>query len=137
MAVPGADGAAAAVVHFLDLYQYSYDSLDSTSFAAMSSPECVFCQNVIDDVARMDTYNSTSTGGDYTVVNAFGTEISAGQWYSAAVQLDQSPSTELDPVGKVVSETTGGRFQMVFALDWAEGWLVREVDVTPMAAATS
>ena len=84
----------------------------------------------------MKLHNHTSTGGDYTVINAFGTEISPEQWYSAAVQLDQSPSAELDSMGRVVSETGRGRFQMVLALDWAQGWLVREVDVTPLPAAT-
>lgn len=136
MDTPGADAAAEAATYFFDLYEYSYDSLDSTAFEAMSSPECVFCQSVIDDVARLDAYNYTATGGDYTVVNAFGTEISPGQWYSAVVQLDQAPSAELDPVGKVLTESVGGRFQMILALDWAQGWLVREVDVAPVPAAT-
>lgn len=135
MDVADADGAAAAATHFLDLYEYTYDSLDPTAIEAMSSPECTFCRSVIDDVARMEAYNHVATGGGHTVVNAFGTEITQEQWYSAAVQLDQAPTAEVDPVGKVVSETSGGRFQMVFALDWAQGWLVREVDVTPLPAA--
>lgn len=137
MDVPGGDGAAAAATHFLDLYEYSYDSLDTTALEAMSSPDCAFCRSVIDDVARMEAYNHVSTGGGYTVVNAFGTEITRDQWYSAAIQLDQAASAEVDPVGEVVSETAGGRFQMVFALDWAQGWLVREVDVTPLPVSTS
>ena len=136
MDVPGADGAAAAATHFLDLYEYSYGSLDSTAFAAMSSPECVFCRSVIDDVAEMELNNHTTTGGDYTVINSFGTEISPQQWYSAAVQLDQTPSAEIDSIGRVLSETDGGRFQMVLALDWDQSWLVREVDVTPLPSAT-
>ena len=55
MDVPGADGAAAAATHFLDLYEYAYSSLDPTAFAAMSSPECAFCRSVIDDVAADET----------------------------------------------------------------------------------
>lgn len=133
---PSAEGAAAAATYFLELYEYSYGSLDPTAFEAMSASECVFCQSVVDDVARLAAFNYSSTGGAYSVVNAFGTEISPEQWYSAAVQLDQAPSAEIDPVGKVLSEDPGGHFQMVFALDWAEGWLVREVDVTPLPAAT-
>jgi hypothetical protein len=134
MSTAGADGAAAAATYFLDLYDHTYATLDSAALVAMSSAECAFCQSVIDDVARMASEQHSSTGGGHTVVNAFGTEISPAQWYSAAVQLDQQPSAEVDSSGQVVSESPGGAYQMVFALDWATGWKVREVDVTSVPA---
>ena len=44
-----AEGAAASVGYFLDLYRYAFMTGDTTEFAAMSDDRCKFCKSTIDD----------------------------------------------------------------------------------------
>ncbi|WP_373693167.1 DUF6318 family protein [Actinomyces oris] len=43
-----AEGAAASVGYFLDLYRYAFMTGNTTELAKMSEDRCVFCQSVID-----------------------------------------------------------------------------------------
>ena len=43
-----AEGAAASVGYFLDLYRYAFMTGDTTELAKMSEDRCVFCKSVID-----------------------------------------------------------------------------------------
>ena len=44
-----AEGAAASVYYFLDLYRYAFMTGDTTEFANMSEDRCKFCQSTIND----------------------------------------------------------------------------------------
>ena len=44
----GAEGAAASVGYFLDLYRYAFMTGKTTELAKMSEDRCVFCKSVID-----------------------------------------------------------------------------------------
>ena len=44
-----AEGAAASVYYFLDLYRYAFMTGDTAEFANMSEDRCKFCQSTIDD----------------------------------------------------------------------------------------
>ena len=43
-----AEGAAASVGYFLDLYRYAFMTGDTTELAKMSEDGCKFCQSAID-----------------------------------------------------------------------------------------
>jgi hypothetical protein len=47
----GEAGAEAAARYFLDLYAYTVSTQDTAAWVAVSDPECVFCQSVLDGVA--------------------------------------------------------------------------------------
>ena len=44
-----AEGAAASVGYFLNLYRYAFMTGNTTEFAAMSDDRCKFCKSTIDD----------------------------------------------------------------------------------------
>ena len=48
-----AEGAAASVGYFLDLYRYAYVTGNTTELAKMSEDRCVFCKSVIDDAVKL------------------------------------------------------------------------------------
>ena len=48
-----AEGAAASVSYFLDLYRYAYMTGNTTEFAAMSDDSCKFCQSAIDNATNL------------------------------------------------------------------------------------
>ena len=48
-----AEGAAASVSYFLDLYRYAYMTGNTTEFAAMSEDSCKFCQSAIDNATNL------------------------------------------------------------------------------------
>ena len=67
-----ADGAVNSAYYFIELYEYTFVTGDTTEFAAMSGEECIFCNSVITDATKIhsdggwaDPWDITMTTADY------------------------------------------------------------------------
>lgn len=129
----GADeaGAEATARYFLDLYAYVYATGDLDAWRELSHPECVFCASVIANVEEQVAAGHRSEGSQMAVRSLRTTEIAPGSRYGVEADVTQGASRELDAQGNVISERSQDQAALVvFALVYADGWSVREVDAT-------
>ena len=64
-----AEGAAASVGYFLDLYRYAFMTGDTTEFAAMSDDRCKFCKSTIDDANDIHSKGGWADKWDQEIVS--------------------------------------------------------------------
>ena len=64
-----AEGAAASVGYFLDLYRYAFMTGNTTELAKMSEDRCVFCKSVIDDAVKLHKSGGWANKWDQEVTN--------------------------------------------------------------------
>ena len=64
-----AEGAAASVGYFLDLYRYAYMTGNTTELAKMSEDRCVFCKSVIDDAVELHKSGGWANKWEQDVTN--------------------------------------------------------------------
>lgn len=131
MSSPSAQGAAAAASYFFGLYPHVYGTGDLSEWAALSAPGCSFCEGISADVQEMVAANEVEVSGAVEIAEAKGTEIRAGEWYSAHLVVVQGPSERRAADGTVLSSGAGGTFDVVVALSWIGAWRVDQVDVAP------
>ena len=131
MSTASADGAAAAASYLLSLYPYARSTGDIAAWEALSGEECTFCASVSQEVADLTARQESVRGGTITIESATGTEIIAGESYSAELVFTESP-TETWRDSSLVSTGDGGRYEALVVLRWtATEWEVRAVDLTP------
>ena len=63
-----AEGAAASVSYFLDLYRYAFMTGNTTEFAAMSDERCKFCKSTIDDTNDIHSKGGWADKWDQEIV---------------------------------------------------------------------
>ena len=63
-----AEGAAASVGYFLDLYRYAFMTGNTTEFAAMSDERCKFCKSTIDDANDIHSKGGWADKWDQEIV---------------------------------------------------------------------
>lgn len=122
-------GAAAAATHFVALYEYAYATGDTSALQQMSAETCAFCTSALEDIRQGVALAASEEGGGSRVVYATSTEISPAEWYSATLRVEQEPSLRRGAAGEVLSEETGGEYDLLFALSWVGGWRVDQIDV--------
>lgn len=132
MATPSADGAAAAASYFISLYPYIYVTGDFAEWDALAAPTCDFCSESRADVEQMLGAGQRTTGAPLTIVSAEGIQLSAGEWYSARLRVEQAEASVLDASGAVVSNNPAGAFDFDFAMTWADGWRIDSVGIVPV-----
>ena len=131
LATPSADSAAAVAGYFITLYPYARATGDLAAWRTLTGEECTFCASVIDEVTTLTSQGIASRGGAITVESAAGTEVIAGESYSAKLVFSEAP-TEKWQGSELVSTGSGGRYDALVALRWTGGaWQVRAVDLTP------
>ena len=64
-----AEGAAASVGYFLDLYRYAFMTGDTTELTKMSEDRCVFCKSVIDRANDLHKDGGWSNKWEQNVTN--------------------------------------------------------------------
>ena len=64
-----AEGAAASVGYFLDLYRYAFMTGNTTELAKMSEDRCVFCKSVIDDAVKLHKSGGWANKWEQDVTN--------------------------------------------------------------------
>jgi hypothetical protein len=122
--------AVAAATYYLALYNYAYQTGDSDAFEVMSESGCLFCNDVIEDVASERAARQHAEGGDFHVVSSSALRLRP-DFFTATLQVVQDPLQTLSPTGAVVdSKPTAAPYLIQFALDHGrEGWSVKEVSV--------
>ena len=83
-----AEGAAASVSYFLDLYRYAYMTGNTTEFAAMSDDSCKFCQSAIDNATNLHK----AGGGGMTSGNK------RSRTFGITINLKDTTTIELKPL---------------------------------------
>ena len=64
-----AEGAAASVSYFLNLYRYAYMTGNTTELAAMSDDRCQFCKSVIDRATKLHQNGGWADKWDHEITN--------------------------------------------------------------------
>ncbi|MCK6211968.1 hypothetical protein KZX45_15590 [Georgenia sp. EYE_87] len=124
-------GAEAAAQYFLELYPYVYATGDLSEWKAMSEPECVFCQSVIDEVTEQRRLGGTTTGGGVELESIQGFDrLEGNDYFRVDALVNQAESTHKDKDGSVTKSEPGGENLLIFAIGRADGdWSVRAVQV--------
>ena len=64
-----AEGAAASVGYFLDLYRYAFMTGNTTEIESMSEDRCVFCKSVVDDAVKLHKSGGWANKWEQEVTN--------------------------------------------------------------------
>jgi len=124
------EGAAAAGEYFLLLFPYVYATGELSDWQAMSDPECVFCNNVINDVTDMH-----SNGGwldpwpQEAVAMSYGVSEEDPNLWAMAFRFSHPEGTDHDSLGNARSvqaeDTT-----LVLQMRWTgQAWIIEEGQV--------
>lgn len=129
---PSVDGAVAVAAYFIELYPYLFATNDQTAWRELSSPECIFCQDVIDDANVMAAAGQRREGGATAISDATGTEIGAGSSYSVDLSMVEEPTRTLDRQRAPVDDWTVATSYrtVVVLLHDGSAWSVRAVEPT-------
>ena len=107
----------------MSLYPYVLATGDLAEWNAMSADTCDFCTNTRAEVERLQGAGQRSLGG-VTVVSASGQDLGGNDWYAARLTVQIDPSSDVDGSGAVVRTNDGGRYDVDFAMTWADRWVI-------------
>ena len=126
-----AEGAAASVGYFLDLYRYAFMTGNTTELKAMSDDRCKFCKSTIDDANDIHSKGGWADKWDQEIVSTTVYEKLEGYDYNRVkVVINYGQTTWCYP-GKVpeVAEPNKGQ-EVVFGVRYMGGrWVVGEGEV--------
>ncbi|NLT53523.1 MAG: hypothetical protein GXX79_02915 [Actinomycetales bacterium] len=128
---PTRAGAEAFFRHFWDVYNYSFQVVDSSYIRDVSDQQCIYCNSVIDGVDKSRRLDQSYAGGRVDVsasVVAPG-DIERGLFVSAT--LSQEAGITRDRNGGIVASQPPITARRVDAVvRWIHGgWLLMDVDV--------
>ena len=127
-----AEGAAASVGYFLDLYRYAYVTGNTTELAKMSEDQCKFCQSAINRATSLHTTGGWIDKWEQNVANVTYYEKLEGRDYNrVAVVVDYGAMTSHpgDGGSAKTSAPDKGR-SLNFGVRYVDGgWLVGGVEV--------
>ena len=128
-----AEGAAASVGYFLDLYRYAFMTGNTTELAKMSEDQCKFCQSAITRATSLHTSGGWIDKWEQNVANMTYYEKLEGRDYNrVAVVVDYGAMTSHpgDGGSAKTSAPDKGR-SLNFGVRYVNGgWLVGGVEVT-------
>ena len=126
-----AEGAAASVGYFLDLYRYAFMTGDTTEFAAMSDDRCKFCKSTIDDANDIHSKGGWADKWDQEIVSMTYYEKLEGYEYNRVkviVNYGAMASYYGDGQNPSTSEATYGQ-EVNFGVRYNNGrWMVGAVE---------
>ena len=127
-----AEGAAASVGYFLNLYRYAFMTGNTTELAKMSEDQCKFCQSAISRATSLHTTGGWIDKWDQNVANVTYYEKLEGRDYNrVAVVVDYGAMTSHpgDGGSAKTSAPDKGR-SLIFGVRYVNGgWLVGGVEV--------
>ena len=127
-----AEGAAASVGYFLDLYRYAFMTGNTTELAKMSEDQCKFCQSAINRATSLHTTGGWIDKWEQNVANVTYYEKLEGRDYNrVAVVVDYGAMTSHpgDGGSAKTSAPDKGR-SLNFGVRYVNGgWLVGGVEV--------
>ena len=126
-----AEGAAASVGYFLDLYRYAFMTGNTTEFAAMSDDRCKFCKSTIDDANDIHSKGGWADKWDQEIVGITYYEKLEGYEYNRVkviVNYGAMASYYGDGQNPTTSEATYGQ-EVNFGVRYSNGrWMVGAVE---------
>ena len=129
-----AEGALAAMTHFIALYGYAYATGDVEEWQAMSDPECVFCAGLTTDVQGAAATGARLVGGELTVTSFESTPGTDSNIFRVEITVMQAPYEEIDGSGNVTSTGPGsGPTRVTAALEHGATWIVRAAAIDDAA----
>ena len=121
------EGAAAAGEYFLLLFPYVYATGELSDWQAMSDPECVFCNNVINDVTEVH-----SSGGwvdpwpQEAVAETYGVSDEDPNVWAVSFHFSHSESLDHDGTGGT-STVKAEDLAFVLQMRWTgQIWIVEQ-----------
>ena len=128
-----AEGAAASVSYFLDLYRYAFMTGNTTELAKMSEDQCKFCQSAINRATSLHATGGWIDKWEQNIANMTYYEKLEGRDYNrVAVVVDYGAMTSHpgDGGSAKTSAPDKGR-SLNFGVRYVNGgWLVGGVEVT-------
>mgnify|MGYP000880406072 FL=1 len=126
-----AEGAAASVGYFLNLYRYAFMTGNTTEFAAMSDDRCKFCKSTIDDANDIHSKGGWADKWDQEIVSMTYYEKLEGYEYNRVkviVNYGAMASYYGDGQNPSTSEATYGQ-EVNFGVRYNNGrWMVGAVE---------
>ena len=126
-----AEGAAASVGYFLDLYRYAFMTGNTTEFAAMSDDRCKFCKSTIDDANDIHSKGGWADKWDQEIVSMTYYDKLEGYEYNRVkviVNYGAMASYYGDGHNPTTSEATYGQ-EVNFGVRYSNGrWMVGAVE---------
>ena len=127
-----AEGAAASVGYFLDLYRYAYVTGNTTELAKMSEDGCKFCQSAISRATSLHATGGWIDKWEQDVTNVTYYEKLEGRDYNrVTVVVDYGPMTSHPGDGGSAKTSTPDKERSLnFGVRYVNGgWLVGGVEV--------
>ena len=126
-----AEGAAASVGYFLNLYRYAFMTGDTTEFAAMSDDRCKFCKSTIDDANDIHSKGGWADKWDQEIVSMTYFDKLEGYEYNRVkviINYGAMASYYGDGQNPTTSEATYGQ-EVNFGVRYSNGrWMVGAVE---------
>ena len=127
-----AEGAAASVGYFLDLYRYAFMTGNTTEFAAMSEDRCKFCQSTINNATTLHNSGGWADRWEQTITDLTYYEKLDGYNYNRIKVIADHGEQISHPKGGTetkITEAMQGQ-TLNFAVRYMNGrWLVGGVEV--------
>ena len=127
-----AEGAAASVGYFLDLYRYAFMTGNTTEIESMSENGCVFCKSVIDRANQLHKDGGWADKWNQDITNIRYYDKLEGYDYSrieATINYGEMTSYSGGSWEKSVAPPTEGQ-KVRFAIRYVNGgWAIREGEV--------
>ena len=127
-----AEGAAASVGYFLNLYRYAFMTGDTTEFAAMSDDRCKFCKSTIDDANDIHSKGGWADKWDQEIVSMTYYEKLEGYEYNRVkviVNYGAMVSYYGDGQNPTTSEPSEGKVLNVAVRYSNKRWMIGTVEV--------
>ena len=127
-----AEGAAASVGYFLDLYRYAYVTGNTTELAAMSENQCKFCHSTIDNATNLHNAGGWADKWEQDVSNIRYYEKLEGYDYNRVEATVSHQTITSHPGGEEAAETSSPTEDEVldFAVRYSNGrWMIGGVRV--------
>ena len=127
-----AEGAAASVGYFLNLYRYAFMTGNTTEFAAMSDDRCKFCQSTINNATTLHNSGGWADRWEQTITDLTYYEKLDGYNYNRIKVIADHGEQISHPKGGTetkITEAMQGQ-TLNFAVHYMNGrWLVGGVEV--------
>mgnify|MGYP001015892632 FL=1 len=127
-----AEGAAASVGYFLNLYRYAFMTGNTTEFAAMSDDRCKFCKSTIDDANDIHSKGGWADKWDQEIVSMTYYEKLEGYEYNRVkviVNYGAMASYYGDGKNPTTSQPSEGKVVNVAVRYSNKRWMVGTVEV--------
>ena len=127
-----AEGAAASVGYFLNLYRYAYVTGNTTELAKMSEDECKFCRSTIDNATTLHNAGGWNDKWEQEITNIRYYEKLDGYDFNRVEATVSRQTITSHPGGGAATETSSPTENEIldFAVRYVDGrWMIGGVRV--------